>query len=257
MGRNSKRNKAITKMYLPRLKKYCEELEKQLEALKTDPNTTLGQVINQARELYTQNSRLSVLTAALLEAQGNKVTVSKAAMDKFENHRVLIKWELPEGVEKAEDAKEFVFMYEAVKNQTPMQPIQVGPMTHASVPITEAAITGTAPLAVDDPSVVLVEGSTDAVDPEIAGELTEGEEDSAEPTELDAAEDQGDIISSAMAGVDCPYCEDGTEHVHDGVTYNPNPAPDDNPEFDCPYCEDTTDHKHSEEDVAHLRAALD
>jgi len=49
-------------------------------------------------------------------------------------------------------------------------------------------------------------------------------EDAAEPTELDAAE--GDIISSAMQGVDCPYCED------------------------------TTEHKHSEEDVAHLRASL-
>jgi len=237
MGRNSKRNKAITKMYLPRLKKYCEELEAQLESIKTDPNTTLGQVINQARELYTQNSRLSVLTAALLEAQGNKVTVAKAAMDKFENHRVLIKWELPEGVEKAEDAKEFVFKYEAIPNQAPMQPISVGPMEHASVPITQAAIEGTAPLTVDDPAVT-------AVDPEIAGEgeevdLDEGEEDSAEPTELDAEqqnldpqqydapEDQGDIISSAMQGVDCPYCED------------------------------STDHKHSEEDVAHLRAALD
>jgi hypothetical protein len=232
MGRNNKRNKAITKMYLPRLKKYCEELEAQLESIKTDPSTTLGQVINQARELYTQNSRLSVLTAALLEAQGNKVTVSKAAMDKFENHRVLIKWELPEGVEKPEDATEFVFKYEAIPNQAPMQPIQVGPMEHASVPITQAAIEGTAPLAVEDPSVVLVEGEIDVLN---------GEEDSAEETELDeteeqqdldpqqydAAEDQGDIISSAMQGVDCPYCED------------------------------TTEHKHSEEDVAHLRHALD
>src|SRR5208337_4776358 len=127
MGRNSKRNKAITKMYMKPLRDYCEQLEKQLEALKTDPNTTLGQVINQARELYTQNSRLSVLTAALLESLGNKVTVSKAAMDKFENHRILIKWELPEGVEKAEDATEFVFMYEAVKNEPQGQPIQVGP----------------------------------------------------------------------------------------------------------------------------------
>jgi len=237
MGRNNKRNKAITKMYLPRLKKYCEELEKQLEALKTDPNTTLGQVINQARELYTQNSRLSVLTAALLEAQGNKVTVSKAAMDKFENHRVLIRWELPEGVEKAEDATEFVFMYEAVKNEPQGQPIQVGPMTHASVPITAEAIEGTGPLQVGDPAVIPVnddepEGELETDDETeetgpIVGTSFRGDgdvEDAAEPTELDAAE--GDIISSAMQGVDCPYCED------------------------------TTEHKHSEEDVAHLRASL-
>src|SRR5208337_4684960 len=131
MGRNSKRNKAITKMYLPRLKKYCEELEAQLESIKTDPNTTLGQVIVQARELYTQNSRLSVLTAALLEARGNKVTVIKSAMDKFENHRILIKWELPEGVEKAEDATEFVFSYAAEKNEQ-TQSTQVGPVAHTT-----------------------------------------------------------------------------------------------------------------------------
>jgi len=159
-GRNKKK-KQITKMYLKPLRDYCEQLEKQLEALKTDPDTTLGQVINQARELYTQNSRLSVLTAALLEAKGNKVTVKKSEMDRFENHRILIKWELPEGVEKAEDATEFVFLYEAIKNETPQQPIQVGPMAHASVPITQAAIEGS-----DVPTL-------GQLDPEIAGELEE------------------------------------------------------------------------------------
>jgi len=144
MGRNSRRNKAITKMYLPRLKEYCEKLEKELEALKTDPQTTLGQVINQARELYTQNSRLSVLCAAMLDAGGNKVKIKKSAMDRFENHRVLIKWELPEGVEKPEDTDEFVFMYSAEKNDQPQQPIQVGPMSHA------AAIEGTEGLKIEE-----------------------------------------------------------------------------------------------------------
>jgi|SRR5271166_1752258 len=205
MGRNSLRNKAITKMYLPRLKAYCEQLEQQLEALKTDPNTTLGQVITQARELYTQNSRLSVLTAALLEQQGNKVTVKKSAMDRFENHKVLIKWELPEGVEKAEDATEFVFMYEAIKNEPAQpQPVQVGPIAHSegslqSATITEESIRGKGPCPDDatvengflqevdpatfngDPSEATNDlGNTNAqadaaidagVDPEIVGEL--------------------------------------------------------------------------------------
>src|SRR5208337_1609667 len=130
MGRNSKRNKAITKMYLPTLKKYCEQLEAQLEQVKTDPNTALGQVIGQARELYTQNSRLSVLCAALIDKLGEKVSVKKSAMDKFENHRILIKWELPEGVEKPEEAEEFVFSYVAEKNEQPQ--ISVGPAPHTS-----------------------------------------------------------------------------------------------------------------------------
>jgi len=209
MGRNSKRNKAITKMYLPRLKKYCEELEAQLEALKTDPNTTLGQVINQARELYTQNSRLSVLTAALLEAQGNKVTVSKAAMDKFENHRVLIKWELPEGVEKAEDAKEFVFMYEAVPNQPQGQPIQVGPMTHASVPITQAGIEGTAPLTVE--AECTCPDYPNTMSKTCPDHGLDGDPSVADP-ESDGSNENEAVSTAADAG--CPYCDDPTEHKH-------------------------------------------
>src|SRR5208282_2690133 len=189
MGRNSKRNKAITKMYLPRLKKYCEQLEAQLEAMKTDPNTTLGQVINQARELYTQNSRLSVLTAALLESLGNKVTVSKAAMDKFENHRILIKWELPEGVEKAEDATEYIFLYEAVKNEQP-QPIQVGPRPHTTESglggelltpeITAASVQGSEP-AVDAPDATVENGFLQNVDPTTFHGDPSGYVDSAAP----------------------------------------------------------------------------
>ena len=187
MGRNSKRNKAITKMYLPRLQKYCQQLEAQLEQIKTDPNTALGQVIGQARELYTQNSRLSVLCAALIDKLDGKVSVKKSAMDKFENHRILIKWELPEGVEKAEDAEEFVFIYEATKNEQQPQ-VQVGPAPHTTETpeggelvtpvVTEASVTGT------DETVDLVEGTQEAL------------------SEEDIPNEQ------------CPYCEDPTEHKH-------------------------------------------
>jgi hypothetical protein len=168
MGRNSKRNKAITKMYLPRLKKYCEELEAQLESLKTDPNTTLGQVINQAREMYTQNSRLSVLTAALLEAAGGKIPVKKAAMDKFENHRVVIRWELPDGFTgKPEEADEFVFTFEAVPNPQQGQPqVQIVPAG---------------------------ENQEQTVSPVITAEVVEGSP---------SIEDEGDVISDAIQTVE-------------------------------------------------------
>lgn len=177
----SKQKKQITKMYLGPLRKYCEQLEQQLEAIKKDPNTTLGQVITQARELYTQNSRLSVLTAALLEAQGNKVLVKKSAMDIFENHRILIKWELPEGVEKAEDATEFVFMYTAEKNE---QPTQVGPQPHTinnetggelvTPEITAASVQGSEPVAGDAPDAAIENGLLQNVDPStFHGDLSE------------------------------------------------------------------------------------
>lgn len=137
MGRNSKRNKAITKMYLPRIQKYCQELEAQLEALKTDPNTTLGQVINQARELYTQNSRLSTLCAALLHKLGDKVELAKDTMTKYEGKRILIKWELPEGAKSAEETETFLFTYEIQDAPQPGQPVKVGPVSHEAPECTD------------------------------------------------------------------------------------------------------------------------
>jgi len=127
MGRNNKRNKAITKMYLKPLQKYCQQLEAELEALKTDPSTTLGQVITQARELYTQNSRLSTLCAALIAKQGDKVELHKDTMTKYEGKRILIKWELPEGCTKPEETEAFVFTYEISDPQQVPQAQQVKP----------------------------------------------------------------------------------------------------------------------------------
>ena len=67
-------------------------------------------------ELYSQNSKLSVLAAALMDKlkdeKGN-VLVTKEAMEKFKGYRLQIKWELPEGVEKPEDAAEYLFSYTA------------------------------------------------------------------------------------------------------------------------------------------------
>ncbi len=208
MGRNSKRNKAITKMYLPRLQKYCQQLEAQLEQIKTDPNTALGQVIGQARELYTQNSRLSVLCAALIDKLDGKVSVKKSAMDKFENHRILIKWELPEGVEKAEDAEEFVFIYEATKNEQQPQ-VQVGPAPHTTETpeggelvtpvVTEASVTGTEACA--NPNCLHGDRASEGcVVPDETVDLVEGTQEAL--SEEDIPEEH------------CPYCEDANEHTH-------------------------------------------
>jgi|SRR5271157_735093 len=218
MGRNNKRNKAITKMYLKPLQKYCQQLEQQLEALKTDPNTTLGQVIVQAREMYTQNSRLSVLCAALLEAAGDKVTIKKSKMDKFENHRVVIKWELPEGFTgKPEESEEFVFTFEAVKNPDPNQPqVQVVPAAEGQEQIVTPVITqqsvegvGIQGVDADNQELIITEGTATAC----AGGPSCLHGDKANEG-CDTADESDEVVSTAMQGVDCPYCEDNTEHTH-------------------------------------------
>lgn len=116
MGRGKIRQRnAIKKQYLGQAVKYIEQLEAENEALKTNPDSVIGQIVPQMRELLSQNKRLSVLAAALMKAQGGKITVPRDDMESFEGYSLRVKWELPEGVDKVEDAKEFVFTYEAIE----------------------------------------------------------------------------------------------------------------------------------------------
>ena len=103
----------------PFVSNHIHKLEKENESLKTDPQTLIGQLVPQMREAITQNKRLSVLAAALIEAQGGKITLSKESLQAFESKVLNIKWELPEGVESAELAESFIFTYEATEATEP------------------------------------------------------------------------------------------------------------------------------------------
>lgn len=96
---------------------HIKKLESENERMKTDPESVVGQLIPQMREAVAQNKRLSVLAAALIESQGGSVKLTKDALEQFETKVLSIKWELPEGVEKVEDASEFVFTYEALTQE--------------------------------------------------------------------------------------------------------------------------------------------
>lgn len=97
----------------PFLKKYLANLEAENEQMKTDPNTTVGKLIPQMREAISQNKRLSVLAAALIEAQGGAVTITKTSLEAFESKVLNIKWTLPEGSDDPKTAESFIFTYEA------------------------------------------------------------------------------------------------------------------------------------------------
>lgn len=125
-GRIKQKN-YFKKQYLNQAVKYIEQLEKENKALKEDPNTVIGQFIGQFRELYGQNSRLSVLAASLIKKltdMGCQVRCTKEELEQFKGQRINIKWELPEGVEKPEDAAEFIFSYE-LQPEPEAQPVQV------------------------------------------------------------------------------------------------------------------------------------
>lgn len=101
------------------LRKYAEQLEAENYALKNDPNTVIGQFIGKFRELYSQNSRLSVLTASLLKKLGESVVLTKEEMEQFKDNRINIKWEIADG-ETIETAKEYTFSYELAPVEQPV-----------------------------------------------------------------------------------------------------------------------------------------
>jgi hypothetical protein len=96
---------------------YIKKIEFENNELKTNPESVAGQVIPQLRQAITQNKRLSVLAASLIEAAGGSITVSKALLESFETKVLSIKWEVPEGTEDATTATDFVFKYEAISQE--------------------------------------------------------------------------------------------------------------------------------------------
>ncbi len=141
----------LKKSMLSSCKKYAEQLEQENYALKNDPQSVVGQFFGQFRELYSQNQRLSVLGACLIRKLDEKVLLTKEEMESFQNKRINIKWELPEGVEKLEDATEYIFTYEAQDAPPQGQPVQATeqptPAAIASAAIIEEAAESAEPQA--------------------------------------------------------------------------------------------------------------
>ncbi len=80
-----------------------------------------------------EKNKLSALVCALLEAQGGKVTIVRSALDRFQNHRITVLSEPPEGDDGINPDAVITFTYEAkpVESQQsttsvpPTEPIRV------------------------------------------------------------------------------------------------------------------------------------
>jgi hypothetical protein len=107
-------NKALKLRYLDSAKQIVEQLQAENEKLKNDPDTVVGQIIPQLRDAISQNKKLSVLAAAIIEASGGSVTLTKASLESFESKVLSIKWAVPEGCEGIDKAEELIFSYEAL-----------------------------------------------------------------------------------------------------------------------------------------------
>ncbi len=118
--RKNRQGTTIKKMFFGSLKKYCLQLEQELEQLRTNPQSTLGQVVMAARRAESSNKKLSVLAATLLKMFGGeegKVKVEKAMMESFQNLVLNIRWELPEGITDPEKADWYYFTFDALTQE--------------------------------------------------------------------------------------------------------------------------------------------
>ena len=106
--------KTLKTQFRQSCEKYAKQLETELRAVYENPDTVIGKLSVAYNGVQAANQRLSALCACLIKAGGGKVTFSKEELEAFKGMAINIKWELPEGVEKPEEATSFVFSYDAV-----------------------------------------------------------------------------------------------------------------------------------------------
>lgn len=128
-----KRKNSLKKQMIRPLQQYCQELEKQLQLVLSDPNSVLGTVLPQLRDQQAQNQRLTGLVAALIKKAGGSIAIEKEAMTIFEGKRIQIQIDVPTATrellnqgkaEKTEEelfqeATEYVFTYNIVELPPP------------------------------------------------------------------------------------------------------------------------------------------
>lgn len=108
----------VKKQFLRSLQGYAKQLEAELQAAYSNPDTMVGKFAAAYQQSQVSNKRLSVLCATLIKQHpGERVILSKADMDSFKGKVINIKWELPEGTEKPEEAKGYVFTYDAITEE--------------------------------------------------------------------------------------------------------------------------------------------
>jgi hypothetical protein len=164
MGKGLLRQKNnMKRQYLSQAVKYIDLLEKQNEALRTDPNTVLGQLIPHLRSLEESNAKLSVLVAAFVKAQGGSAVVTKEALDEYRNHRLTIHFTLPEGVTDVESATEFIVTFDALVDVNNMPPAEPQPEPDP-ITVTASPEVGTNTVSVSQ-SGVSTAGTVNITDP--------------------------------------------------------------------------------------------
>ena len=158
----------VKKQFLGSLRKYAQQLEAELKAVYENPDTIVGKLASAYQGVQGANQRLSALCACLIKAGGGSVKFSKEELEFFKGMAINIKWELPEGVTKPEEAESFVFSYDALpqaeldKQQAAQQAAAQAAAAQAPPPAPDTP--GTPPVpATGDSTFVAAEDPADTV----------------------------------------------------------------------------------------------
>lgn len=108
----------VKKQFRRSLVDYARQLEEELQTVYNSPDTMVGKFATAYQQSQNSNKRLSVLCATLIKQHpGERITIPKADLESFKGKVINIRWELPDGTEKPEDAKEYTFTYDAITEE--------------------------------------------------------------------------------------------------------------------------------------------
>jgi hypothetical protein len=138
----------VKRQFLGSLRKYAQQLEAELKSVYGNPDTIVGKLASAYQGVQGANQRLSALCACLIRTGGGSVKLTKEELESFKGMAINIKWELPEGAAKSEDADSFVFSYDAIP-QVELDKQQQAAQQAAA----QAAATQASPLALNTPGV--------------------------------------------------------------------------------------------------------
>lgn len=121
---------------MSRIAAHVKQMEEEAKRLVSDPEGSFQKMakplIAQLQTLSAQQNKLSALVCALLENGGGSISLKRGAIDRFQQHRLTILSEAPEGDDGENPETPITFTYKAELVEQP-------PIDRPAIKIAEAA----------------------------------------------------------------------------------------------------------------------
>ena len=112
MGKGILRRRKMA-LYAEQVRRMQEDTQKIIADPEGAFHKMAQPLLAQLKSAQYEKSKLSALVCALLEARGGSAAVVRAELDRFQNHRITILSEPPEGDDGVNPDAEITFTYKA------------------------------------------------------------------------------------------------------------------------------------------------